>query len=159
MILCEYKWLNPHVRVIQGDGINLFAIDEILHNLKVNFFSADNVAFGMGGALLQQVNRDTQKFAFKACNIIINGVETGVYKQPHHDPTKNSKEGRLGLFAHDGTLITKRIPFEPITGDLLKVVFENGNILVEYTLDDIRQRTVTNAANAPIIKPTEASVH
>jgi len=36
-------------------------------------WSADNIAFGSGGALLQRVHRDTQKCAFKCCYAIING--------------------------------------------------------------------------------------
>jgi len=47
--------LNPKVRVIQGDGVNLSSIGAILEVLKANKISAENVAFGMGGGLLQQI--------------------------------------------------------------------------------------------------------
>ena len=60
-----YKVLNPKVRLIQGDGCNYQSIRKILSELKINGWSGDNVAFGMGGGLLQKVDRDTQKFAFK----------------------------------------------------------------------------------------------
>jgi nicotinamide phosphoribosyltransferase len=41
--------------------------------MKVNQWSADNVAFGSGGALLQKLHRDTQKCAYKCSYAIING--------------------------------------------------------------------------------------
>ena len=36
-------------------------------------WSADDVAFGSGGALLQKLHRDTQKCAYKCSYAIING--------------------------------------------------------------------------------------
>jgi nicotinamide phosphoribosyltransferase len=46
-------------------------------------FSVENIAFGMGGALLQKVDRDTQKFAFKCSHIVINGEEVDVRKKSY----------------------------------------------------------------------------
>jgi nicotinamide phosphoribosyltransferase len=43
--------------VIQGDGINVATIGNILQAVVGEGFSAENVAFGMGGGLLQRVNR------------------------------------------------------------------------------------------------------
>src|SRR2546427_334888 len=59
-----YRVLN-HVRVIQGDGINPDMIRAILQRITYDGYAADNIAFGMGGALLQRLDRDTQKFALK----------------------------------------------------------------------------------------------
>ena len=59
---------------MQGDGISYETIANILEHMKVNKWSADNVAFGSGGALLQKVHRDTQKCAYKCSYAIINGV-------------------------------------------------------------------------------------
>lgn len=50
---------------IQGDGINYHTVREILSAVQREGFSAQNVAFGMGGGLLQRVNRDTMSFATK----------------------------------------------------------------------------------------------
>jgi nicotinic acid phosphoribosyltransferase len=58
-----------NVAVIQGDGIDYFTIKKILHEVLKEKFSAVNVAFGMGGGLLQKVNRDTMSFATKLCHI------------------------------------------------------------------------------------------
>lgn len=132
-----YKVLN-HVRVIQGDGVNLEEIKRILDAMEVRGWSADNIAFGMGGALLQQCNRDTLKFAFKASSISINGRISDVYKDPITDTGKRSKRGRLKLLNIDGVLQTVSID-TPGQNELIKV-FENGKLLVEPIFSDIRER-------------------
>lgn len=139
-----YKVLNPKVRVIQGDGINLDSLKLILHVMKQNEWSADNVAFGMGGALLQQVNRDTQKFAFKCSYIHVKG-ERGVrevYKDPVTDSGKRSKSGKLHLVKKNGRYVTvKQQPCIAFTEkDELQTVFENGKLVRDYSFSDIRKR-------------------
>jgi nicotinic acid phosphoribosyltransferase len=59
------------VGVIQGDGISACTIDEILQAVHAAGFSAQSVAFGMGGGLLQKVNRDTMAFAVKLCHVTV----------------------------------------------------------------------------------------
>lgn len=90
-----YIVLN-NVRLIWGDGINLFTIYSILR-FVVDYmgFSADNIAFGMGGALLQMVNRDTQKFAMKCSAAYVDGKWVDVFKDPVTDKGKRSKRGRF----------------------------------------------------------------
>lgn len=103
-----YKLLPPYLRVIQGDGINEKSIEKILHETKIRGWSADNLAFGMGGALLQDLTRDTLSFAMKA-NALLNTETTGwqdVYKQPVTDSGKASKKGRLALIKHAGVYQT-----------------------------------------------------
>ena len=67
--------LPPYIRVIQGDGINYEVLDEILTHMKKHEWSADNLAFGSGGSLLQKLHRDTQKCAFKCSYAVIGGKE------------------------------------------------------------------------------------
>ena len=57
----------------QGDGISYESISRILEHLKNEGWSADNLGFGSGGALLQRLDRDTQKCAYKCSYAIING--------------------------------------------------------------------------------------
>lgn len=116
-----YKVLPPYFRVIQGDGVNEDSIEDVLHTIKCEGYSADNVTFGMGGALLQQMNRDTQKAAFKCSSAIVDGVEIDVFKSPVDDPGKASKAGRLD---HPG----------------LRTVFENGKILIDDDFETVRGR-------------------
>jgi nicotinamide phosphoribosyltransferase len=61
-----YKVLDPAVRVIQGNGVNPRSIAVILERLIGKGWSAESITFGMSGALLQKVNRDTLRFAMKA---------------------------------------------------------------------------------------------
>ena len=71
----KYKMLPPYLRVIQGDGISYETLGAILENMKKHKWSAENLAFGSGGALLQRMDRDTQKCAFKCSYAVCNGKE------------------------------------------------------------------------------------
>ncbi len=141
-----YKVLNSAVRVIQGDGITDETIETILDNLLAAGFSADNLAFGMGGGLLQQLDRDTLLFAMKASAI---KMETGpgwkdVFKQPVDDMMKKSKKGRLALVEEGGIgcVSTMTIRKEKLAGreNKLVPVFENGRLLKNWDFKEIRAR-------------------
>lgn len=133
-----------NVRIIQGDGVNEQSIHEILQSLKDLGFSASNIAFGIGGALLQKINRDTMKFAYKCSAIVADGELIDVYKQPITDSGKNSKRGRLDLVQDEnGAYKTVRLDdAETISApnSQLNLVFENGEILVDDNLEAIRAR-------------------
>lgn len=96
-----FRVLN-NVRLIQGDGVNENTIRTILGSFQAYGYSADNIAFGMGGALLQQVDRDTQRFAMKCSSALINGVWVDVQKDPITDSGKKSKAGRVTLYKSGG---------------------------------------------------------
>ena len=140
-----YKVLN-NVRLIQGDGINEHTIQEILDVLLSHKFSATNIAFGMGGALLQQHNRDTLKFAMKCSHVYrtIDGQEISVdvFKDPVTDHGKSSKAGRLDLIRDtSGNYQTIAIGDKSAANtSVMRTVYENGEVLVEYTFDEIRAR-------------------
>ncbi len=136
-----YKVLNPKVRMIWGDGLDIQKIYDILLTLKNNGWSADNIAFGMGGGLLQQVNRDTQKFAFKCSSAIINGEEIIVFKDPVTDKGKISKRGRLALVNRGGQFSTPSInDLRAFENNLLKTIYLNGKLLNTTTLTEIKER-------------------
>ena len=141
-----YKVLPPQVRMIQGDGINLESIADILATLKAHGYSAENIVFGMGGALLQQVDRDTQKFAMKASAAKINGEWVEVFKDPITDPGKRSKKGRLILAynATDGRYETLQYQKEFEDMDHLQTVFKNGFLKNVQKFADIRSRADQN---------------
>lgn len=146
-----YKVLPEQVRVIQGDGINFESLQEILRTLKSARWSIDNIAFGCGGALLQQLNRDTQRFAFKCSNITINNEDRDVYKQPKTDMSKTSKRGRLKLVHRKGWEDKTTSMYHYITRrqeeegeDSLQTVFVNGKITKTYSFDEIRERARIN---------------
>ncbi len=139
-----FKVLNPAVRVIQGDGIDPASIGEILAALTQAGYAADNVAFGMGGALLQKLDRDTQRFAMKTSAVMINGHWTDVFKDPATDPEKASKRGRLALRESDQGLETVRIEECPAADNLLTPVFRDGKILKIWSFREIRERANRN---------------
>ena len=64
-----HKMLPKHVRVLQGDGISYETVGEILAHMAEKGWATDSVMFGSGGALLQKLNRDTQKCAFKCSEL------------------------------------------------------------------------------------------
>ena len=132
--------LPDYVRVIQGDGISPAQIRQILEVMKIHRLSADNVAFGMGGELLQNVNRDTLQFAMKASAIRIDGEWSDVYKEPATDAGKRSKRGRLALVGEGGEIRTVRRGKSGGTENRLRAVFRNGRILVDESFDTIRGR-------------------
>ncbi|XP_072027111.1 nicotinamide phosphoribosyltransferase-like [Amphiura filiformis] len=136
-----YQLLPPYLRVIQGDGISYETLDSILSNMEKHKWSADNVAFGCGGALLQRLNRDTQKCAYKCSYCEVNGEGRNVYKEPITDLGKKSKKGKLSLERDDkGVLVTIQEGKGSPEKDLLVPVFENGKLLVDQTFAEIRQR-------------------
>jgi nicotinamide phosphoribosyltransferase len=138
-----YKVLNPKVRVIQGDGVDMDMIKRIYAQMEVYGWSGDNLAFGMGGALLQKLNRDTQKFAFKCSSATIDGNEVDVYKEPVTDSGKNSKRGRLKLIKADDSYATlsAKPRMSETSEDQLVEVFRDGAILKKYTFEEIRKRS------------------
>ena len=136
-----YRVLHPKVRVIQGDGVNYWTIQDTLAAVNRAGWSADNLTFGMGGALLQQLNRDTQKFAFKCSSITVNGEEHDVFKDPVDGHDKASKRGRLALHFANGKWSTPRSNRNTLDSeDRLQTVFRDGELLVNQTVAEIRER-------------------
>lgn len=131
-----FKVLN-NVRIIQGDGITQDTIDRILYRAMTAGYSADNIAFGQGGKLLQGVDRDTQKFAMKCSSITVNGTQRDVFKSPITDMGKESKKGRVTLYRNDSGYFTD-LEGNTDAVEVLETVFENGEIIKEYTFDEIR---------------------
>jgi len=132
-----YKLLTPCVRVLWGDGIDIEGIKKILYAVTKAGFATENIAcFGMGGGLLQKVNRDTQRCAFKCSAQYRDGQWYDIQKNPK-DVSKVSKKGILKLIKVDGEFVTvnENEPGE----DYLKVVFENGVLVKEIDFDTVRK--------------------
>jgi nicotinamide phosphoribosyltransferase len=142
-----YKVLN-HVRVIQGDGVNPTSIAEILDAALKSGFSADNLAFGMGGALLQKVDRDTQKFALK-CSAALRGDNwIDVYKDPVTDSGKRSLKGRITLVRNKETGEYKTVSINNTESgyvDVMHTIYENGELIKEWSFEEIKSRS-----NSPV---------
>ena len=140
-----YRVLDSHVRLIQGDGVDPVMIDRILDQMARDGWSADNIAFGMGGALLQKLNRDTCQMAMKCSAVTVNGRDYRVSKSPVGDKMKHSKSGRLTLISSNNGLLT--VPIETLHiahVDQMRIVYEHNRdhhyVIKPETLDTIRER-------------------
>lgn len=143
-----YKVLN-NVRIIQGDNVYEDTIWDILKSITDMGYSAENISLGSGGALLQgnknsSINRDTHRFAMKCSSIKKDNNFIDVYKDPITDKGKISKKGRLDLIIDEKGLI-KTVNITELgennyhKDSIMEVVFENGKILKDYSLEEIRQ--------------------
>ncbi|HVW95413.1 MAG TPA: nicotinate phosphoribosyltransferase [Mucilaginibacter sp.] len=140
-----YKVLPPQLRVIQGDGVNFESIQNIYKALKDNKISAENLVLGMGGALLQKVDRDTQRYALKCSYAVVNGKEMNVEKSPAEidargnitESFKKSKAGRLKLIKTEGRFQTVNQDGNNENDELI-TVFENGTLLNEISFEQAR---------------------
>ncbi len=137
-----YKVLPPYVRVIQGDGVHALSIEAILQRLKKRGWSAENIAFGMGGALLQRdIHRDIMNWAMKANAIKFTDESNWreVYKDPITDPGKKSKRGRQALVKDIGIYKTIRRTELGNRENQLQEVWRNGQLVRDQTFDEIRK--------------------
>ena len=138
-----YKVLN-NVRIIQGDGVNERTIRMILGHFNVLGYSADNIAFGMGGALLQIVDRDTQKFAMKCSSAQVNGEWIDVQKDPITDAGKKSKAGRVTLWESGGEFVSSVTRPTHWTdrgttwAEALVEVYRDGELTREISFEEVR---------------------
>lgn len=142
-----YKLLIPQVRLIQGDGIDLQMVENILAAAKAKGYCADNWVFGSGGGLLQKFDRDTQNFAIKASygeRIVNNKTEVfDLIKTPVTSKTKRSKAGKLKLQKSNDNYITissaneTDVQFNSYV-DCMDVVFENGMLLRTQYFNEIQ---------------------
>lgn len=149
-----YKVLRG-VAAIQGDGINHDVVIKIIDAALKAGYSACNIAYGMGGGLLQKVNRDTMSFATKLSFIkTAEGKDRDVMKKPKTDMTKASFPGALYVKRVNGvpTVFPKAhgqvIPEEE---NLLKVVYDCGPVasMKWDDFDTIRHKTETEWKTTP----------
>jgi nicotinamide phosphoribosyltransferase len=138
-----YEVLPPYIRVIQGDGVSRKSINAILLDLKKNKISAENIAFGMGGALLQDISRDSLKFAMKASAAKVGTRWRDVYKETVTDKTKASKRGLVDTTVDKKVVVRDNIKDVGKGDSLMNTVFYRGNFVhsSRQTLGDIRARS------------------
>ena len=108
-------------------------------------YSADNVSFGIGGARLQRCDRDTQRFAMKASELVVDGVRRAISKDPVSDPGKRSKSGRWELYKVDGQYVSALTGAENRTDSpkhepQLVSSYRDGQVLRDDSLEDMRKR-------------------
>lgn len=136
-----YKVIN-NVGIIQGDGISTESMEAILNLITSLGYSAQNIVFGSGGALLQKVNRDTYKFAQKSSAVLVGDSWKGISKSPVTDMGKASKAGRVTAtrWKMTGELgyADMSQPLNDEFEDIMQTVYENGKLLITTTLEEVR---------------------
>ena len=144
-----YKVLHPCIRMIYGDAITEESLREICDSFLTNGYSVENIAFGVGGYLDQQHNRDTIKWAMKTSAASIDGKLCGIFKDPATDHSKASKAGVLALIQKNGAY--KTILEDELAGHLsqgwescLEVVYENGKLIREQKFESIRNLALSS---------------
>lgn len=146
-----YKVLNPHVKAIYGDSITIQRCEEIYKILIEHRFACNNVALGVGSFSMQCVEeegelkpftRDTFSSCIKATYCEVDGTPIPIFKNPKDGGFKKSQKGLCYVYAEeDGTIAFRdgytkeNIPKEK---NLLETVFKNGKLIVEQSLEDIR---------------------
>ena len=146
-----YKVLDPHIGAIYGDSITLDRAKAIYARLEEKGFAVNNCTLGVGSFSYQYVTRDSLSFALKATNSVIDGVERHIFKDPITDKSKgnNFKKSQRGmcyvyrngddiLYTDEHTI--EELKEEKYADNLLQIIFEDGKVVNEVSLAEIRGR-------------------
>ncbi|MBV7261213.1 nicotinate phosphoribosyltransferase [Photobacterium sp. WH24] len=138
-----YKLLDDHIGAIYGDAITLTRQRQILQRLMDKGF-ASKVVLGIGSFSYQYVTRDTHGSAVKATSVVKGNQRVAIFKEPKTDSKKRSAKGLLKVDCVDGELVCfDNVSEAEEQEGLLQVVFEDGKLIKETTLSDIRTRIST----------------
>ncbi|HDK7314161.1 TPA: nicotinate phosphoribosyltransferase [Clostridium botulinum] len=142
-----YKVLDSHIGLIYGDSITVERCEEICERLIQKGFTVSNVTFGVGSYSYQYNTRDTYSFALKATHAVVDGKERFIFKEPQTDSGnfKKSQKGMCIVYKDKYNNITYKDELfieevKNFKNNLLTTVFKDGEIIKEYTLEEIRQR-------------------
>lgn len=138
-----FKELNPKTGAILGDGVTLEVMTSICERLKKKGFASTNLVYGVGSYSIQYgVSRDSDGYAVKSTYCEVNGVPREIFKDPKTD-TSNMKKSAKGLTAvfkdENGEFYLKdQATWEEVLNCEFIKVFENGNLIKDYTLAEVR---------------------
>lgn len=141
-----YKVLDPHIGLIYGDSITLERQKQIYQLLESKGFAATNLVLGVGSYTYQYKSRDSLGFAMKATFCVVNGEGREIFKDPKTDSgVKKSLRGLICVEERDGTYVARDCvsPEEEQTG-ALQTVFKDGDLIIDWTLNDVRERLNTS---------------
>lgn len=140
-----FKVLDQHIGAIYGDSITIERQLAILNGLKAKGFASCNVVLGIGSYTYQHVTRDTFGFAMKSTYCEVNGEGREIFKQPKTDSGKNSHRGLIRVDKVGGTYkAVYPVTREEEQKGCLEVVFQDGRILRDMTLAQIRANVERN---------------
>lgn len=138
-----YKVLDPHIFCLQGDGINLERLQQILECLKRKSFASTNLCFGTGSYNFVRRTRDDLGQAIKMVYSEKSDKQINVFKDPITDSDK-FKKSACGLLQvkkeHGKYVLYDQVDWTHEQDSELKTVFKNGQLLCETSLSEIRSR-------------------
>lgn len=141
-----YKVLNPKIGTIYGDSITVERCEEICKGLEEKGFAVNNCTFGIGSYTYQYNTRDTFGFALKATHAVINNEEKFIFKAPKTDKDnfKKSQKGMCYVYKEGEDILYKdELTIEEQAAykdNLLELVFKDGKLIKDYSLEEIRNR-------------------
>lgn len=139
-----YKVLNEHIGCIYGDAITLERAEEICQRLESKGFASSNIVFGIGSYTYNMNSRDTFGFALKSTYAIKDGKEIFLFKNPiTDDGEKKSQKGQVQVYKDENGKLTYSDGLNsktPRYENWLLPLFENGELLRETSLNEIRNR-------------------
>lgn len=130
---------------VNGDSISRERAEAICQRLEAKGFASNNVVFGIGSYTYNYNTRDSLGIAVKSTYCEVNGESHNIYKDPvTDDGMKKSARGLLRIDLVDGEYVLRdEVTEEEEAGGELKVVYEDGKLLVDHTLQEIRNRVNT----------------
>jgi nicotinamide phosphoribosyltransferase len=137
-----YKELDPHIGVIYGDSISRERAENICSRLASKGFASSNVVFGIGSYTYNHNTRDSLGIAVKSTYCEVEGVPREIFKDPvTDDGVKKSARGLLKVELENEEYVLRDMvsPEEEKNGEL-RHVFLDGHLLVDWTLEQIRER-------------------
>lgn len=138
-----FKVLDGHIGTIYGDSITLERQNQIYKCLEAKGFAATNLVLGIGSFSYQMNTRDCLGFAMKATWCQVNGESREIFKDPVTDSgMKKSLKGLIQILQDENGVYYAKdcvTPEEEASG-CLETVFEDGKLLKETSLTEIRNR-------------------
>ena len=137
-----YKVLDSHIGLIYGDSITPAVALDVFQRLEAKGFASTNIVFGVGSYTMQYVTRDSLGMAVKATYAEVNGVGYELFKDPITDSgMKKSAKGLLRVEKEgDNFVLYDQQTKEQEAQGELKTVFLNGELILQTSLTEIRQR-------------------
>ena len=132
--------MDPHIGAIYGDSITLERAENMCKRLKAKGFASTNVVLGIGSFTYQYNTRDTFGFAMKATYGEVNHEGREIFKDPiTDDGTKKSAKGLIRIDKVNGNYsMQDQVTWEEEQKGVMKEVFRDGKLLVDWTLNEIR---------------------
>ena len=159
-------------RILQGDGVALNTVEDMLASILANGFCANTVHFGTGGGMLQKVNRDSLSCAFKCCAMYVDPLEGGerVLYKIKKKPIAGGKDSFAGdpkvernsngVFSKASFRTKDFAPDKPVAssseGNQLVAVFYNGEIKIQSNdWQDMMDRARVTDLSTPLKRATD----